>query len=53
MPTLVIARALHARSSGSLTALRIITGLFRGYGLSFLLVGRLVFRLLLRRLFLH
>ena len=53
MPTLVIAHALHARSSGSLTALRIITDLFRGYGLSLLLVGRLVFRLLLRRLFLH
>src|SRR5207244_3449780 len=33
--------------------LRIITGLFRGYRLSLLLLGRLVFRLLLRRLFLR
>src|SRR5438132_10030959 len=35
-----------------LTPLRTITCLFRGYSLSFLPVGRLVFRLLLRRLFL-
>ena len=36
-----------------LISLRIITDLFRGYRLSLLLLGRLVFRLLLRRLFLR